>query len=147
MTSPNRRPTSLNLPELTTLTLSRNENGKILNTRMVNGMQVVLETSYPLSEFIAGSPPESPFEIPDMTNYEDRLSTFRCREWRLRFIRPTQMAKAGFYFENHLCCVKCAFCSLEITYWEPGDDPLVVHELKSPQCQFIKEKGKIQYYH
>jgi len=142
MTTPNRTPTTL--PDLTTLTPNRNKNGKIKTTCMVNGMQVVFETSLPLSEFICGSPPESLFEIPYMNNYEGLcLSTFRFGGWRLEFIKPIQMAKAGFYFQGQSSCVKCAFCSLELSYWRPGDDPLVVHKLISSQCQFIKDKGKI----
>lgn len=147
MSNPNHKPTSLTLPDLSTLTLNRNENRKIVHTHVVEGMQVILETSYYQSEFIRESPPESvrtnPFEIPDMTNYDDRLSSFKYGEWCLPFIKPTQMARAGFYYQGMSDNVKCEFCSLELSRWEPGDDPLVKHELESPRCQFIKEKGKI----
>lgn len=117
---------------------------------MANGCDIILHTSYPLTEFISGSPPASPTvssETPtwDLTTYENRLRTYNDSEWKLKFISPSQMAKAGLYYMGKQDRVRCMFCSTEFDYWQPGDDPLVEHKRKSPLCPFLKEsQGKIE---
>lgn len=114
---------------------------------MANGCPIILNTTYPLTEFVSGSPPDPATmssEVPtwDLTTYENRLRTF-SEEWKLDFITPNQMAKAGLYYVGKEDRVRCIFCSKEFDYWQRGDDPLVEHKRKSPQCQFFKEsQGK-----
>lgn len=135
MANPNRNPADLSLDSV---------QNKIKNMVISNGTPVVLETTYPLSEFVCGTPPESStaMHVFDLTNYDNRLKTFRDSNWTLDFIAPCEMARAGFYYKGRSDTVKCIFCSIELSYWKRGDNPLVEHKLKSPQCQFIKEQGK-----
>lgn len=115
---------------------------------MSNGCPIILNTTYPLTEFVCGSPPEpstlsSENSTWDLTSYENRLKTFHESEWKLNFITPNQMANAGFYYLGQQDRVRCMFCSTELDYWQQGDDPLVEHKRKSPQCPFFKEtQGK-----
>lgn len=114
---------------------------------MANGCPIILNTSYPLTEVISGSPLPSSMssETPtwDLTMYDNRLRTFNDSEWKLKYITPKQMAKAGLYYTGKQDRVRCMFCSTEFDYWRQGDDPLVEHKRKSPQCPFLKEnKGK-----
>lgn len=117
--------------------------------RMLNGCPIILNTAHPLTDLVSGSPPEPSTmssETPtwDLTTYNNRLRTFNC-EWKLDFITPSQMANAGFYYMGHQDRVRCMFCSKEFDYWQRGDDPLVEHKRKSPQCPFFKEcQGKFK---
>ncbi|XP_058066268.1 death-associated inhibitor of apoptosis 1-like [Anopheles bellator] len=66
-----------------------------------------------------------------------RLETFRS--WKLPFIRPKELARYGFYYTGIENRVKCNFCCLENNVWEPGDDILLLHLNRSPECPlFIK---------
>ncbi|XP_050443224.1 death-associated inhibitor of apoptosis 2-like isoform X2 [Adelges cooleyi] len=111
---------------------------------MANGCPIILNTAHPLTEFVSDSQPEStPMsanETPlwDLTTFENRLRTFND-EWKLEFLTPNQMAKAGLYYLGKQDRVRCMFCSKEFDYWQRGDDPLVEHKRKSPQCPFFKE--------
>lgn len=111
---------------------------------MANGCPIILNTSYPLTEFVTSESSTMSSETPswDLTTYENRLRTFNCG-WNLGFISPSQMANAGLYYLGKQDRVRCMFCSKEFDYWQRGDDPLVEHKRKSPQCPFFKEsKGK-----
>lgn len=110
---------------------------------MANGCPIILNTSYPLTDFVSGIPLEQSSmssETPswDLTTYENRLRTFND-DWKLEFITPSQMANAGLYYLGKQDRVRCMFCSKEFDYWQRGDDPLVEHKRKSPQCPFFKE--------
>ncbi|XP_050525793.1 baculoviral IAP repeat-containing protein 2-like isoform X2 [Daktulosphaira vitifoliae] len=113
---------------------------------MANGCPIILNTAHPLAEFVSDSQsvlnPMATNETPswDLTSYENRLKTFND-EWKLEFLRPTQMAKAGLYYLGKQDRVRCMFCSKEFDYWQQGDDPLVEHKRKSPQCPFFKENS------
>lgn len=114
---------------------------------MANGCPIILNTSYPLSKFVTESSPElsnmdSNTPTWDLTKYENRLRTYD-NEWKLDFITPSQMANAGFYFLGRQDRVRCMFCSKEFDYWQRGDDPLVEHKRKSPQCAFFKQSQGI----
>lgn len=112
---------------------------------MSNGCPIILNSSFPLIELVSGSPPDPSnmsSEAPtwDLTIYENRLRTFNS-EWKLPFITPDQMANAGLYYLGKQDRVRCMFCSKEFDYWQRGDDPLVEHKRKSPQCPFFRENG------
>lgn len=72
----------------------------------------------------------------DLTTYANRLKTFDG-VWKLDFITPNQMAKAGLYYLGIQDRVRCLFCSKEFDYWKPGDDPAVEHKRQSPHCAFF----------
>ena len=70
--------------------------------------------------------------------FEDRLKTFDVG-WCVEFLRPFQMAQAGFIYSGVGDCVKCLSCSKDLENWQLGDDPLAEHLSHSPQCPFIRE--------
>ncbi|ORY30335.1 hypothetical protein BCR39DRAFT_148558 [Naematelia encephala] len=53
---------------------------------------------------------------------------------------PKQMAQAGFLYygsTDSLDCVLCPWCEYSAEGWEPGDDPLEIHQSKSADCRFF----------
>lgn len=119
---------------------------------MSNGCPIILNTSYPITEsdnpLLPITRPMSDEETPswDLTTYENRLKTFDG-VWKLQFITPDQMAKAGLYYLGIQDRVRCLFCSTEFDYWQHGDDPVVEHKRQSPQCPFFNDsyqKGEYQ---
>ena len=73
-----------------------------------------------------------------MVTLEDRLRTFDDK-WRVEFLRPIEMAKAGFIYLGIEDRVKCLSCSKDLEHWKPGDDPLAEHIFHSPHCPFLRE--------
>lgn len=73
---------------------------------------------------------------PNMSLECDRLGTFGG--WPCAFLQPRALAKAGFYYTRKEDVVKCAYCSIEIGKWEPGDDALADHRRWSPSCPFLR---------
>lgn len=65
-----------------------------------------------------------------------RLSTFK--DWPCSFLKPAELAKAGFYYTNKADIVKCAYCAVEIGEWEQGDNIITEHKKWSPYCIFLK---------
>jgi len=142
--SPNHKPVSQTLA--TILQFEQN----IIH--MSNGCPIILNTSYPITEsdnpLQPISRPMSDEETPswDLTTYENRLRTFDG-VWKLQFITPDQMAKAGLYYLGIQDRVRCLFCSTEFDYWQHGDDPVVEHKRQSPQCPFFNDSsGKNQIF-
>ncbi|XP_071626658.1 death-associated inhibitor of apoptosis 2 [Temnothorax longispinosus] len=67
---------------------------------------------------------------------EKRLRTFR--EWPANAaIDPARLAKAGFYYTGHILEVQCFLCGTRISDWNYGDQAMVRHRLKSPNCPFV----------
>lgn len=87
---------------------------------------------------LSASPPPI-FDKPDhrcMRRESDRLSTFV--DWPLTFIKPSSLAKAGFYYTRKDDIVRCAYCDVEVGKWEQGDDALKDHARWSPDCPFVR---------
>ncbi|CAI6373237.1 unnamed protein product [Macrosiphum euphorbiae] len=140
-TTPNDRPVSQTL--VTTLKFDPNIN------HMSNRYRIILNNnSYPITQSLSDNPLQpicrSTFseEIPswDMTVYKNRLKTF-AGVWKLRFITPTQMAKAGLYYIGIQDRVRCTFCYSEYDYWQHGEDPFVEHKKRSPHCAFFNDSS------
>ncbi|KAL0275463.1 UNVERIFIED_CONTAM: hypothetical protein PYX00_003299 [Menopon gallinae] len=68
----------------------------------------------------------------------ERIRSFR--RWPVKFLNPKDLAKNGFYYTKELDIVKCAFCGVEIGYWEKGDDPRSDHVKWAPDCDFVNGK-------
>lgn len=66
---------------------------------------------------------------------EERLKTFT--NWPISFLRPVELARAGFYYLQQDDKVRCAFCRGVIHNWEPGDVPLQEHSRHFPCCPFL----------
>lgn len=67
---------------------------------------------------------------------EKRLRTFR--EWPANAaIDPARLAKAGFYYTGHDLEVQCFLCGTRVSDWNYGDQAIVRHRQKSPNCPFV----------
>jgi baculoviral IAP repeat-containing protein 7/8 len=67
-----------------------------------------------------------------------RLRSFN-ENWRVQFLRPLDMAEAGFLYLGSNDQVRCNKCLKEFFDWTQGDDPLQLHASLSPNCPFINE--------
>jgi baculoviral IAP repeat-containing protein 7/8 len=66
-----------------------------------------------------------------------RLQSFE--NWPSPYIRPADLAAAGFYYTKQIDRVRCFECSTEICRWEDGDDPMVEHQRWGGRCRFIRK--------
>jgi hypothetical protein len=77
-------------------------------------------------------------------NYADfrfeavRRSSFR--NWPVSFIDPVSLAAAGFYYTGEADIVRCFECQLLASQWSVGDIPMQIHEMRSPECRFIRNE-------
>ncbi|GJQ74492.1 putative apoptosis [Trypoxylus dichotomus] len=71
-----------------------------------------------------------------MQEEEQRLKTFT--NWPLAFISKSSLAEDGFYYTGKDDIVRCAFCQLEIGYWEMGDVPNAEHKRWNPNCPLVR---------
>ncbi|GAB6032527.1 Baculoviral IAP repeat containing [Chamberlinius hualienensis] len=75
-------------------------------------------------------------------NYEslnkesERVKTFK--EWPVSFLRPEDMARAGFAYLKQDDNVQCVYCYKTVFGWEASDVPLFEHKKHNPQCAFIR---------
>lgn len=76
-------------------------------------------------------------DTPNMRLESERLNSFR--DWPCGFISPMALAKAGFYYTHIEDVVRCAYCSIEISKWEPGDNVVNDHRRWSPNCIFLQD--------
>jgi len=65
-----------------------------------------------------------------------RLATFT--NWSKPYIRPADLAKAGFFYLNQRDNCRCAFCGNFVGDWEEGDIPLNEHKKLFPMCSFVR---------
>ena len=52
-----------------------------------------------------------------------------------------KLAAAGLYFTNKTDIVRCAFCGVEVGYWENGQYALKEHQRWIPFSEFAKVLG------
>lgn len=64
-----------------------------------------------------------------------RLATFQG--WPLQFLHPRDLSAAGFFYRGLGDQVQCAFCSIQISQWEMGDNPMTEHRKHAPNCAFV----------
>jgi len=83
------------------------------------------------------------FAKPDFRSEEDRLASFD--HWSVRFIKPADLAKAGFYSLKNLDKCRCAFCHSRVEDWVEGDQPMKEHAKLCPDCPFVlgREVGNV----
>lgn len=63
-----------------------------------------------------------------------RLATFR--RWPVAFMKPRDLAAAGFYYLGEADRIKCFSCNTVIYNWEPGDNAVREHEKWHPRCRY-----------
>lgn len=71
------------------------------------------------------------------TDESARITSFK--NWSCSYVKPCELARAGFYSINDDDCVRCAFCAISINKWEKGDDPMKEHKKWSPNCSIFNE--------
>lgn len=76
----------------------------------------------------------------DLRILENRLRTFENSGWPLSWLRPQDLAQAGFFYFNIGDQVKCAFCGGIIGQWEENDLPLHEHRKFFPDCPVIRSR-------
>ncbi|KAF3765606.1 hypothetical protein M406DRAFT_32441, partial [Cryphonectria parasitica EP155] len=77
--------------------------------------------------------------------YHNRLASFVDwpLEWEANQDKPTPetFARAGFFFHpsppNLPDNVVCPCCKIFLDTWDPNDDPMREHKLRSPMCEFV----------
>ncbi|KAK6166640.1 hypothetical protein SNE40_023286 [Patella caerulea] len=68
---------------------------------------------------------------------EARLRTFE--NWpRYLSVRPTELARAGFYYLGSADRVQCAFCRGILRDWEEAESPVAEHWRYFSSCEFLR---------
>ena len=75
---------------------------------------------------------ERPYE-----NINSRCATFK--DWPLHhFIKPIDLAKAGFYYTGFSDTVQCYECEIRLKNFELDDIPMLEHCRWSPKCSLVR---------
>ena len=93
---------------------------------------------YEVSDFVylpAPSSPPSSINLQHL-NLKVGLIVEKHETWRVLFMDVNQWAAAVFYFTNKSDLVRCAFCGVEVGYWEEEDNAVKEHQRWSPFCVF-----------
>jgi len=63
-------------------------------------------------------------------------------------VRPDHLAEYGFIYLNVNDAVKCVYCTLRMSGWKIGNNPLVEHQNNSRHCPFIQgyDVGNVALY-
>jgi len=81
--------------------------------------------------------PRIPPAMPAFQSLDSRIKTFR--NWPIQMKqKPSDMAKAGFYYTGVSDEVKCFQCDQGLNGWEMADDPWTEHEKWKPDCPLFK---------
>lgn len=81
--------------------------------------------------------------VPDDVDYTDyrfevaRLDSFS--DWPVPFVDPKKLAAAGFFYTKKGDGVRCFVCSIILSGWVDGDDPMVEHQRWSGRCRFVRK--------
>lgn len=74
-----------------------------------------------------------------MCALEERLKTFE-NKWSIDYIKPLDLAQAGFYYTDEEDIVKCPYCLISLHDWKPMDVPLLDHVRYAPQCRYLQRQ-------
>lgn len=77
----------------------------------------------------------TPPHDPPMWSELSRLISYT--NWPCRYMDVKHLANAGFHYINRDDVVRCAFCLIEVGYWERGDCPYSNHRSLSPNCPLV----------
>ena len=69
---------------------------------------------------------------------KERLDTFI--EWPHKWLKPSDLARDGFYYLRTADHCACVFCRGIIGAWEIGDTPRGEHQRHFPHCPFIRNQ-------
>ena len=72
----------------------------------------------------------------NLKSERDRLKTFKT--WSSdSFTNTAWLAAAGFFYFGYKDMVRCAFCNLQLSYWEEDDDPFEEHKKWAFSCPYV----------
>lgn len=71
-----------------------------------------------------------------MEHEVNRFNSF-AQNWPLKYIKPVDLAKSGFFYLQSTDKVQCAFCHVIIDDWNVGQKPSNEHFKKSQKCPFL----------
>ncbi|XP_068144797.1 death-associated inhibitor of apoptosis 2 [Drosophila tropicalis] len=86
---------------------------------------------------------EQILDPPDLLVEKNRLDTFT--NWPNPNITPQSLARAGFYYLNHLDHVKCVWCRGVISMWEKNDNAFDEHRRLFPDCPRVQMGPLIEF--
>ncbi|MCJ7482384.1 MAG: hypothetical protein MUO31_05400 [Thermodesulfovibrionales bacterium] len=88
----------------------------------------------PLSIDVCGIGKHVPSKL---STFDQRIASFKG--WPVVIKQtPTRLAKAGLYYSGVGDVVKCFHCSVEISNWEPADNPWIEHHKFSSNCEYLQ---------
>lgn len=77
--------------------------------------------------------------------YETRLlaeairnDTFK-KTWPHKYIKPSKLAKSGFFYVGPFDRVQCVFCKTVLEKWKPNDDVNGEHKRFAPNCPLLMD--------
>ena len=77
------------------------------------------------------------FESLSLASVVDRYGTFES--WPLsHFIKPYDLAKAGFVYTGYSDKVECVKCKIVLKKFEIDDIPMLEHTRWSPKCPLVR---------
>ena len=74
-----------------------------------------------------------------------RFNSFKHRTFdTYKGVWPSQLAKAGFYFDPRTSETVCYWCRIRIpaSRWKKGTNPFIVHRAQNPDCEYITSQCK-----
>jgi hypothetical protein len=84
--------------------------------------------------------------FPDSEMFRENARLNTSDTWPVSFISRNELAAAGFYFLFRYDGVRCPFCGVQLTDWEPGDCPRLCHRRRAPSCRFVSEDFRHNVY-
>lgn len=88
---------------------------------------------------------ENETTLPKYATEKQRLETFR--DWSAataatakHFVRPSELARAGFFYTGRGDVVECFACGGTLRDWCDADrDPWTCHAVRFPRCSYVRE--------
>ncbi|ROW00716.1 hypothetical protein VSDG_03345 [Cytospora chrysosperma] len=91
------------------------------------------------------SPIEPDIDYERYYSYHNRLASYMRwpLNWEMDNEKPTPeaLARAGFLYYTEPPCLSdnviCPFCLIFVDEWDPNDDPMHEHKVRSPDCPYV----------
>jgi E3 ubiquitin-protein ligase XIAP len=101
--------------------------------------------AYPSCTFLVSKDQENRQAKTSLQNMEheaNRLMTFESHGWQSSCpVKPTELAKSGFYYSGNGDTVICFSCGVSLKEWERGDTADGEHRRANPSCLFLNGKS------
>nr|XP_039259191.1 E3 ubiquitin-protein ligase XIAP-like isoform X2 [Styela clava] len=75
----------------------------------------------------------------DLRKEKDRLKSFK--KWPIESeVTPASLSRNGFFFLGDMDRTQCFCCCVVLRDWTAGDDPVIKHQNKCPDCRMVQQK-------